>query len=262
MDEGAVRAALREVPLGGLRLYAQLGSTNDQALAWAADGAEDLSLVVADEQTAGRGRASRRWYTPPGTALAFSLILRPSAAEAACAPRLSGLAALAVADAVASLGLVPAIKWPNDVLVRGRKLAGILAESVWNGMTLGATVLGIGINVLSGSAPASHDVAFPVTTAETELHAAPNRWELMGETLSAIIRWRSQMGSDEFLAAWESRLAYRGEEVIVTSEGQRDLEGTLAGLDTDGSLLLRTNRHTLRVKIGDLHLRPASDKIT
>ena len=261
MDETAARAALREVPLGGLRVFAQVASTNDEALAWAADGAEDLSLVVADEQTAGRGRARRRWYTPAGSALAFSLILRPSAAEAARAPRLSGLAALAVADALAGLGLVPEIKWPNDVLVRGRKLAGVLAESLWTGMTLSATVLGIGINVLSGSAPTSPDVAFPVTTVETELKAAPNRWELMRETLSATIRWRSRIASDEFIRAWESRLVYRGEQVIVTTEGHGDLEGTLVGLDADGSLLLRTNHDTVRVKMGDLHLRLASDRI-
>ena len=261
MAETAVRAALREVPLGGLRVYGQLGSTNDEALAWAAGGAEDLSLVVADEQTAGRGRARRRWYTPAGSALAFSLILRPSAAEAARAPRLSGLAALAVADALAGLGLVAAIKWPNDVLVRGRKLAGILAESLWTGMTLSATVLGIGINVLSGSAPTSPEVAFPVTTVETELNAAPNRWELMRETLSAIIRWRSRIASDEFISAWERRLIYRGEDVIVTTEGHGDFEGTLVGLDADRSLLLRTNHDTVRVEIGDLHLRPASDRI-
>ena len=261
MDDAAVRAALREVPLGGLRVYAQLGSTNDEALAWAADGAEDLLLVVADEQTAGRGRASRRWYTPAGTALAFSFILRPSAEESARATRFSGLAALAVADALVGLGLVPAIKWPNDVLVRGRKVAGILAESLWTGMTLTATVLGIGINVFSGSAPASREVAYPVTTVETELNAAPNRWELMKETLSAIIRWRGRIASDEFISAWESRLVYRGEEVIVTSEGHGDLTGTLVGLDADGSLQVRTKRDTVHVEIGDLHLRPASDRM-
>ena len=104
MDEAQVKAALRALPLSGLRVFATLGSTNDEALAWAASGAEDLSLVIADEQTAGRGRSNHHWYTPPGAALAFSLILRPTAYEAAHATRFSGLGALAVADSLLTAG--------------------------------------------------------------------------------------------------------------------------------------------------------------
>ena len=77
MDERTLRKALSNIPLGGLRYFEQTGSTNDVALAWAAAGAPDLALVVAEEQTAGRGRGSHSWFTPPGAALAFSLVIRP-----------------------------------------------------------------------------------------------------------------------------------------------------------------------------------------
>src|SRR5512146_1632742 len=116
MNPNELKKALSKLPVGDVRYFDSIGSTNNEALAWAASGAEDLSLVIADEQTAGRGRLSRKWFTPPGTALAFSLILRPSAQEKAHLTRIVGLAALAVVDALQQRGLVAQIKWPNDVL--------------------------------------------------------------------------------------------------------------------------------------------------
>jgi BirA family biotin operon repressor/biotin-[acetyl-CoA-carboxylase] ligase len=261
MNEEAVQAALREIPLGGLRVFERLGSTNDEARAWASGGALDLSLVLADEQTQGRGRSDRRWYTPAGTALAFSLILRPSATEAAFPMRLSGVASLAVADALARVGLHPGIKWPNDVLVGGRKLAGILVESVWNDNALDACILGIGINVLAGSAPSAEDVSFPATTVEDELKRLPDRLALLRDVLAALLEWRGKLASKEFIAAWENRLVFRGENVTLSTEGRDEVEGTLVGLDTDGSLLLLSGRDRVRMQIGELRLRQTSDRI-
>ncbi|PIZ25632.1 MAG: biotin--[acetyl-CoA-carboxylase] ligase, partial [Chloroflexi bacterium CG_4_10_14_0_8_um_filter_57_5] len=134
MNERELRRTLSDLPLGGVRYYEQTGSTNDVALAWASAGAPDLALVIADEQTAGRGRLGRKWVTPPGAALAFSLVLRPRPVERDVIPLYSALGALAVVSALEEkYGLKPEIKWPNDVLVRGRKLCGILAEAVWLG---------------------------------------------------------------------------------------------------------------------------------
>ncbi|MGE5072265.1 MAG: hypothetical protein ACM3MF_02470, partial [Anaerolineae bacterium] len=99
MNEHEIKAALAGIPLGGLRFFQSTRSTNDEALDWAASGAKDVSLVMADEQTAGRGRAGRQWFTPPGTALAFSVILRPTADERAFPARITGLAALALIQA-------------------------------------------------------------------------------------------------------------------------------------------------------------------
>jgi hypothetical protein len=101
------------------------------------NGAPDLSLVVADEQTMGKGRAGRRWYTPAGSALAFSLILSPAWVEPEMLPRFTGLGALAVKQALESrYGLPAKIKWPNDVLLQRRKLAGVLVEAHWIGIVL------------------------------------------------------------------------------------------------------------------------------
>src|SRR5512147_2731704 len=133
MNQIELKKALLKLPLGDVRYFDSIGSTNNEALAWAAGGARDMSLVIADEQMAGRGRLDRKWYTPKGTALAFSLILRPTAEEKPFLTRIVGLAALAVADALRTRGLVVLIKWPNDVLLEGRKVAGILVESVWSG---------------------------------------------------------------------------------------------------------------------------------
>src|SRR5215210_2102100 len=133
MDQNELRRALSKLPLGDIRYFDSIGSTNNEALAWAASDAKDFSLVIADEQTAGRGRLDRKWFTPKGTALAFSLILRPSADEERHLTRTVGLAALAIANSLRTRELIAQIKWPNDVLLNGRKVAGILVESVWAG---------------------------------------------------------------------------------------------------------------------------------
>ena len=260
MLESEVRAALRDLPLGGLRVYRRIGSTNDAALAWAQEAAPDLALVVTDEQTAGRGRAGRWWYTPPGKALAFSLVLRPIPEEVAWASRLAGLGCLAVTDALADFGLEAAIKWPNDVLLGGRKVAGVLAESSWTGDSLNATILGVGINVLEGSAPSSGTI-FPATTLESEMGRPPSRLRLLRACISALLVWRSQLTSDRFWRVWQSRLAYAGKTVILTAPGRQNLEAVLIGLERDGSLLLQTEDGPLHVQAGDIHLRRTNDRI-
>jgi BirA family biotin operon repressor/biotin-[acetyl-CoA-carboxylase] ligase len=260
MQESEVRAALRDVPLGGLRFFQQVGSTNDAALAWAGEAAPDLALVVADEQTAGRGRAGRQWHTPPGKALAFSLVMRPTAEEASWAPRLPGLGCLAVTDALAELELEAAIKWPNDVLLGGKKVTGVLAESVWIGESLSATILGVGINVLEGSTPGPGTL-FPATTIESAIGRPTDRLRLLRACIAALLRWRSQLASDRFWRAWQDRLAYVGQTVTLTGGGRHDMEGVLVGLERDGSLLLRAEDATVRVEAGDIHLRRSNDRI-
>ena len=181
MDESGFRKAISDLPLGGFRFHERVGSTNDSALAWAAGGAADLSLVVADEQTAGRGRGDRQWFTPPGVALAFSLVNRPSTAEEGSLSLFSGLGAIAVCEALGSLGLHPEIKWPNDVLLNRRKVCGILAEAVWIGEKVDCIVLGIGVNVKPGSVPPPDRLNFPATSVEAVLGDAVDRLILFRE---------------------------------------------------------------------------------
>jgi BirA family transcriptional regulator, biotin operon repressor / biotin---[acetyl-CoA-carboxylase] ligase len=262
MNAHELRAALRDLPLGGLRFFESIGSTNDEALAWASQGATDLSIVIAEEQTSGRGRLGRKWFTLPQAALAFSLILHPTADKIKYPARITGLGALALTDAIASFGLHAQIKWPNDILLNRKKAAGILVESVWMGDAPETFVLGMGINVLASSIPPTDQVLFPATSIETESGQAMDRVKLLHDVLSSLIIWRPKIGTDEFIKTWEASLAFRGEEIQLIKENEPPLSGELIGLEPDGSLRLKVNNNSLTVKIGEIHLRPAGDRIS
>ncbi len=257
MDESDLRTALADLPLGGLRFFERTGSTNDVALAWATDGAPDLALVCADEQTSGRGRGSRRWFSPPGSSLALSLVLRPKPAEMQHMAFFSGLGALAVADVLEGMGLRSEIKWPNDVLLRRRKVCGILVEAVWLGDKADSLVLGIGMNVSPESVPQSEKLNFPATCVDAEAGRPIDRLHLLHEVLAAILRWRAQLSTPAFLEAWGKRLAFRGEEVVLEADGMPARKGSLEGLAEDGGLRLRgPDGHPFTVKFGEVHLHP------
>jgi len=258
MNEDQYQENLSSLPLGGLRYFDSTGSTNDEALKWASEGASDLSLVISDEQTAGRGRSGRKWYSPPRSALACSLILRPSPAELKYPARITGLGALALIDSLRVLGLFPQIKWPNDVLINGRKVAGILVESDWLGNNLKACVLGLGVNVLKASTPPPESMAFPATCIEVELGHPLDRIELLKEILSALFKWRNKVSGDEFIQAWEDALAFRDQQVQVITDSQPPVTGELIGLEPNGNLRVRSldgNLHLMQ--FGEIHLRPA-----
>ena len=257
MNETQLIQILSSLPLGTIRYYATIGSTNDEALALATKDAPDLSLVVADEQTRGRGRTHSRWYTPHGSALAMSLILRPSSSERAHPFRTTGLLALSLVKSLCRLGLNPQIKWPNDVLISGRKVAGVLVEATWMGEELNALVLGMGVNVLYPSIPPANQLRYPATSVESELGHPVRRIELLREILVQVVGLRPVMGADSFLKEWEESLAFRGRQVRVEGSSERSIVGQLTGLNPDGSLRLRTERSkSVTVQFGEVHLRP------
>lgn len=257
MNQSELKKALSKLPLGDVRYFDSIGSTNTEALAWATSGAKDLSLVIAEEQTAGRGRLDRKWFTPKGTALAFSLILRPTAEEQPFLTRIVGLAALAVADVLRTRGLAGQIKWPNDVLLGGRKVAGILVESVWSGEEVDDVVIGIGMNVLEEAVPSPELLQFPATSLEAALGPAIEREIVLRDILAGIIALRPHLGSDSFLASWEKALAFRGEHVQVEAGSGSSVTGKLLGLEPDGSLRLSNESgKSVTVRFGDVRLRP------
>jgi BirA family biotin operon repressor/biotin-[acetyl-CoA-carboxylase] ligase len=129
-----------------LYVFSTLGSTNDEAKSLANQGAPHGTLVLADEQTSGRGRQDRKWYTKAATGLALSLILRLESTPAAMST-LTVLGALAVTESLTQLGVKAWIKWPNDVIVEAGKLAGVLVEAVWLGDQIEYGIVGIGVNV-------------------------------------------------------------------------------------------------------------------
>lgn len=256
MNQNELKKALSKLPLGDVRYFESIGSTNNEALAWATGGARDLSLVIADEQTAGRGRLDRKWFTPKGTALAISLILRPTDGEKSHLSRIVGLAALAVADSLRTRGLVSQIKWPNDVLLNGRKVAGILVESVWSGDEVDGLVIGIGMNVLKEAVPSAELLFFPATSLEESLGPLVEREKVLHDILAGLIALRSHLGSDSFIASWEKALAFRGEQVQAEQDGSL-ITGKLIGLESDGSLrLVDEAGKSITVRFGDVRLRP------
>ncbi|MGD0610727.1 MAG: biotin--[acetyl-CoA-carboxylase] ligase [Anaerolineales bacterium] len=257
MDEPSLREALAGIPLGAIRYFNRIGSTNEVALAWAGEGAPDLALVYAEEQTAGRGRAGRTWFSPRGAALALSLVLRPTPAEQGFVARYTALGALAAAEALVGLHLPAEIKWPNDVLIHQRKVCGVLAEAIWQGKVAESVVLGIGVNVRPEAVPPPEGLNFPATSLEAEAGTVIERLPLIRAILLGLLRWRPQLGTTSFLQAWEGRLAFRGQQVQVRLEGRPEQIGRLEGLDPDGSLRLRSPEGTsVSIQLGEVHLRP------
>jgi BirA family biotin operon repressor/biotin-[acetyl-CoA-carboxylase] ligase len=241
-----------------LELHRAIGSTNDRAAELARQGAPQGTLVVAEEQTAGRGRAGSRWSTPPGSALALSLVLRPQGLSPEAAARMSAVGALAVAEALEAQGAAPQIKWPNDVLIDGGKAAGVLAEGSWEGTKLEYMVLGIGINVRQASVPPAGQAAFPATCVEAVVGHSVDRQELLLLVVEGVGRWYPRIETPELLAAWEHRLAFMNQEIMVfdAQEGV-EIRGIVQGLTEEGHLRLkREGGSQVEIGVEAIHLRP------
>jgi BirA family biotin operon repressor/biotin-[acetyl-CoA-carboxylase] ligase len=237
--------------------------------------APDLALVIADEQTAGRGRAGRQWYTPPGSALAFSLVFYPHILEAHALPQLTALGALAVQTALKERYFLPTmIKWPNDVIIGRSKIAGVLAEAHWMGEQLTGVILGIGINIAS---PSAIQVAakisamdLPVTCMQDAAGRPVDRLMVLHDVLKELLIWRPQLGTSNFISAWEAALAFRDEWVIIDQDGGNGsriredssppiLQGKILGLAENGSLILTlTNGDTVTLQSGEIRIRPVT----
>jgi BirA family transcriptional regulator, biotin operon repressor / biotin---[acetyl-CoA-carboxylase] ligase len=265
MDQVILDLALKDLPLPATRYLARTGSTNDDAARWAEEGAADLALVMADEQTAGRGRAGRIWHTLPDTALAFSLVLRPqpnggSLDSARGIAHVTALGSLAICDTLRNkFGLFAEIKWPNDVLVSGEKVAGVLTEAYWQGDQLNAVILGAGVNITANAIPRNAPLNFPATDLETQVGRPVDRLDLLHAILSSLVRWKNHLYSDLFLSSWNANLAYKGQPIVVLQDDQ-SLTGMLVGVNPDGSLQLALSDGTTRMVLyGDVQLRLVDD---
>lgn len=264
MDAETIQARLAGLPIPQIRYYESIGSTNTEALDWAATGATDSCLVIADQQTQGRGRLGRHWVTQPGAALAFSLILSPTADERSRPGYFSPLGALAISQAVEDmLGLAPQVKWPNDVLLGGRKAAGILVETAWLGDQMKGVVIGIGLNVTQAAVPPADQLLFPATSVEEAAGRAVDRLDLLHAILHSLFAWRKQISLPAFRQAWEKRLAFRDqivqiEETARSGSGGKFITGRVIGIDEAGSLVLRgADDKIITITTGDVRLRPA-----
>jgi BirA family biotin operon repressor/biotin-[acetyl-CoA-carboxylase] ligase len=248
------------------RYYATVGSTNDVAVALAAGAgdraAAEGAVVIADAQTAGRGRRGRTWFSPQGSGLYLSTILMPGRASSSPerATSLVTLAAgVALAEAIERVtGLAAQIKWPNDLLVGRRKLAGILAEGLAadRAGAVGHVVLGYGINVGRMSVPV--ELLERTTSLETELGHAVDRPAVAAESLAAVAsRYDDLLAGrfDAILDAWRRRSpSSQGTRVTWTPGGvsTSTVSGLTAGIDDGGALLVRLAGGIERVVAGEL----------
>ena len=237
-----------------VRYYQSTGSTMDDTAQWARDGAEQGAVVVAETQTASRGRLGRRWVSDSGN-LYFSVLFRP---DADSLPLLSPLAGVAVARSIRQVaGLYPAIKWPNDITIDGRKVAGILAESAMSGSHIQHAVVGIGVNValdVSSDPEISASAASLNHLSDSEV----DRPELLRRILQHmdalyldLLRGRSP------IPEWRRWLDALGQRVVVTHHGISE-SGLAEDIDEHGNLLLRQDDgQLLTLTAGDITLRAA-----
>jgi BirA family biotin operon repressor/biotin-[acetyl-CoA-carboxylase] ligase len=223
-----------------------VGSTQALAFDLAERGAADGTVVVAETQTAGRGRRGRTWVDEPGASLLMSTVVRPGLA-ARDLPKLSLAAAVAVGEALRALtGLDARLKWPNDVLTHGRKIAGILLESRIGAEPL--VVAGIGINLRQRSFPP--EVAGSATSVALESGRDVDPETLLGAVLEAFDRWRTRLEGEGFAPLRERWLALA--DTIGRTVSVAGLEGVAVDLDADGALVLREAHGEHHVVAGEL----------
>jgi BirA family biotin operon repressor/biotin-[acetyl-CoA-carboxylase] ligase len=230
---------------------AACGSTNDEAARLARAGAGDGTVVIAHAQHTGRGREGRAWSSPPGAGLYLSVVLRPALALADVPP-LTLAIGVAVCDAAIAAGASATLKWPNDVLVRHRKLAGVLVETQSQGNRLDAVIAGIGVNLRAHAA--LPDTAIALDEASGRDAIAATAFAAM--LLPLLERWIGRYisaGVAGVVPAWRDRMA-QGLSARAMIDGAPQV-GTLAGVDDDGALLLRDGNDTIhRVRSGDVQV--------
>jgi BirA family biotin operon repressor/biotin-[acetyl-CoA-carboxylase] ligase len=246
-----------------LLYYPVVGSTNDLAASLAERGFPDLTIVVADEQVAGRGRGGHAWYSPPGAGLYTSVIVdaRRDDGPADWLRWLTLATGVAISEGLhAASGLPVAIKWPNDLViapsgtVRGaRKLGGVLAEARSEGGTLTHVVVGFGVNVHCASFPA--EISSRATSLEDELGRDVDRGRVLAESLHRFLTWVRRLRAGQtgaVVGRWRD-LAVGGAGAAVewTRDGVR-LRGVTAGIDGEGALLVRSGGSTERVIGGEV----------
>jgi BirA family biotin operon repressor/biotin-[acetyl-CoA-carboxylase] ligase len=231
------------------------GSTNDEAARLARAGARHGTIIIAERIRRGRAPDGRVWQSPPG-GLYLSAILRPSLPIVDVPPMTLAIG-IGVCDAVRSTGAPCTLKWPNDLLVRGRKLAGVLVETQSQGNRLESVVVGIGIN-LDGQLPEA--VAGSGISLAEAAGTTIDREPFITQLLADLERWIDRyvgVGLEAIIPAWQERMAV-GLSARATIDGA-SMTGHMAGLDLDGSLLLRDDAGKVhRVRSGDVEvLRPA-----
>lgn len=236
--QAQVESLTSKIPvLSKIHFFSETGSTNFEAVELGKMGAPHGTLVVAEAQSAGRGRLGRHWDSPAGRGLYFSLLLRPDL-EAAQAPLTTLAAGLGLAQAIRGLGVRELIlKWPNDLMVAKKKLGGILTEMYHSGSKVGFLVVGVGINVSQTAADFSPQVA-SLATSLGQIGVTVDRAELLQRLIPAVLGEVNRLareGAVGLIQRWEQDSGMLGLEIAYECDGRRD-QGRVLGLAADGKL--------------------------
>ena len=225
---------------GKIRYFREISSTMDVAKELAKRGAGKGTIVIAEIQTQGRGRLRRRWFSPEG-GIYFTLILKPRISPIH-APRITLMSSVAVAKAIRKLfGLKAELKWPNDVLIEGRKVCGILAEMDAEMDVINFVLLGIGINA---NTPIPR-FGEGVTSLKEELGRVVSRKELLNSVLKEISKQQALLTKGDLLEEWKNLSATLNRDVRVVSPGE-EIEGRAIDIDTNGALIVRGKDGSLK----------------
>jgi BirA family biotin operon repressor/biotin-[acetyl-CoA-carboxylase] ligase len=247
------RIAITLPGVTGIEVIGQTGSTHDDMRDRAQQGAEDCTFLVAEHQNTGRGRSGRAWNNQEQRDLLVSLVVRPSI-PADRYPTLTFHLGLALVDALENLcpGKVQ-LKWPNDILLDGKKVAGLLAESSLpaNGGQ-GFAVLSFGLNVNSEVAEMPAELQPLATTMMENIGEPLNRTRLLLRVIEAISRHREDMETGSVpVESWNAKAAWMGSDVQV-EQGQTTLRGKMLGVNGEGALMLHIGDQTHTIRHGDL----------
>jgi len=260
LDPEAIRRRLRTRTVDwDLRLYDEVTSTNDVLRELARAGAPEGTVVLAETQTAAHGRLGKRWFSPPGVNLYVSVLFRPAIPPSAVGA-FSFITSLAVVDAIKGLGIEAAIKWPNDVLVDRKKVAGTLVECATAGDRVEHVILGVGVNLnvtrdalAAGLGEESRAAGALRSAAGREIDRNAFAAAFLG-ALEAWFRTYRDHGARPILAAWLDRDIVGGRRVEVRGEA-RPWEGRALGVDQQGYLVVRDPRGIRhRVVTGEIRL--------
>jgi BirA family biotin operon repressor/biotin-[acetyl-CoA-carboxylase] ligase len=245
-----------------LHCHEELGSTNDEAKRLADDDAGHGEVVVAERQTEGRGRRGRAWISPARRNVAFSVILRPEELPPARAPELTLVAAVALCDALRHSGVAAGIKWPNDVLVGGRKIAGILTEMSAEADLVHWVVIGVGVNVNARLEDFPEELRDQATSLLIERDHPSPRALFLAACLTSLETWYDRHAEGGFAPirqAWRERSVTLGQQVSVTTDGAPTV-GLAEDIDDTGALLLRTPAGLTRITSGDVAMLRAAPR--
>ncbi len=242
-----------------IRYFNRVVSTNKKTKMMAVEGEKDGTIVIAEEQTAGRGRLGREWFSPPGTGLWFSLLLRPNF-KPEKAPLLTVVASLAVADALECYGIKAAIKWPNDILINGKKVCGILSEMSADLDKINYAIIGIGINVAQKDFP---DFLTEIATSLFMVTGVKvNRNRLLQQIISSFKSYYDLLLTDKthkLINFWQKKLNIINKTIEIKSKGEL-YRGKAIGVSEKGELLLEYKNRVISFWAGDATLVKRKNK--